>query len=615
MNSFQSDLAATDLCRNPPEALEDLAKCYNGTLKVVLDKHAPLITMSIKERPRVPWFNEEIKMAKRERRKEEKRRRRTKLDSDLAAFKVKRNATTALMNKARREFYTNFIEDNSKDQKKLFAVSNRLLNRGSVDCLPPTIDKAQFAEDIGKLFVQKIVNIRSRLNGHGAIDCHKPDTEDTESSFVHLTESEMLTEQDVKSLMQHSSLKSCVLDPMPSTLVSRCDVLLPVLTRLINMSLKSGQFPVAWKEALVLPLLKKPGLDILFKNFRPVNNLPFVSKLTESAVYNQTHSHICRNNLYPANQSSYRKNYSIETALLRVKNDILLNMNKQHVTLLVLLDLSAAFDTVDHNVLLTRLYPKFGISGTALEWFSSYLSGRSQRVMVQGILSQSLILDFGVPQGSCLGPLLFMIYASKLFDIIEGHLPAVHCYADNTQLYVFFSPNKNTGQYEAVNAIQHCVDDIRNWMTNDKLLLNDDKTEFLMIGTKQQLAKVNIDHILIGDSVIRPKGVVKNLGTWLDSTLSMNSHVNNICSNAFYYLYNIRRIRKYLSRQSTEMLIHAFVSSCVDYCNSLLYGLPAYQLNKLERVQNAAARLIFQESKYCHVRPLLYNLHWLPVKF
>ena len=149
--------------------------------------------------------------------------------------------------------------------------------------------------------------------------------------FVLVARNCVITEQDVKSLMQHSSLKSCVLDPMPSTLVNRCDVLLPVLTRLINMSLKSGQFPVAWKEALVLPLLKKPGVDILFKNFRPVSNLPFVSKLTESAViYNQTHNHICMNNLYPANRSSYRKNYSTETALLREKNDILLNMNKQH---------------------------------------------------------------------------------------------------------------------------------------------------------------------------------------------------------------------------------------------------------------------------------------------
>ena len=235
---FQSDLADTDLCRNPPEALEDLAKCYNSTLKDILDKHAPLIT--IKERPRVPWFNEEIKMAKRERRKAKKKWRRTKLYTDLAAFKIKRNATTALMNKARREFYTNFIEENSKDQKKLFAASNRLLNRGSADCLPPTIDKAQFAEDIGKFFIQKIVNIRSRLDSQGDADYHKHDTEDIESSFVHLTEFQMLTEQDVKSLIRYSSLKSSILDPMPSTLVSQCNVLLPVLTRLINTSLKSG---------------------------------------------------------------------------------------------------------------------------------------------------------------------------------------------------------------------------------------------------------------------------------------------------------------------------------------------------------------------------------------
>ena len=175
------------------------------------------------------------------------------------------------------------------------------------------------------------------------------------------------------------------------------------------------------------------------------------------------------NNLYPANQSFYRKNHSTETALPRVENDILLNMNKQHVTLLVLLDLSAAFDTVDHNVLLSRLHSKFGISGTALEWFRSYLNGTSQRVMVQGNLSQSLNLDFGVPQGSYLGPLRFTIYASKLFDVIKVHLPTVHCYADDTQLYVSFSPNKSIGQFEAVTAIQHCVDDIRNSSVSSSL--------------------------------------------------------------------------------------------------------------------------------------------------
>ena len=224
-------------------------------------------------------------------------------------------------------------------------------------------------------------------------------------------------------------------------------------------------------------------------------------------------------------------------------------------------------------------------------------------------------MNFGVPQGSCLGPLLFTVYASKLFDVVKHHLPTVHCYADDAQLYVSFSPNDENGQDEAVAAVQRCVDDIKLWMTTDKLLLNDDKTEFVVINSKPQLAKVQLNDIRIGQCEITPTLSVRNLGVWFDSTLSVNSHINKTCSLAFYYLYNIRKIRKYLARETTEKLIHAFVSSHVDYCNSLLFGLPAYQIHKIQRVQNAAARLIYNESKYCRITPLLYNLHWLPVTF
>ena len=180
---------------------------------------------------------------------------------------------------------------------------------------------------------------------------------------------------------------------------------------------------------------------------------------------------------------------------------------------------------------------------------------------------------------------------------------------------VSFSPNDETGQDEAVAAVQRCADDIRLWMTTNKLLLNDDKTEFVVIGTKPQLAKVQLDNISIGQCEITPTSSVRNLGVWFDSTLSVNSHINKTCSLAFYYLYNIRKIRKYLSRETTEKLIHAFVSSRIDYCNSLLFGLPAYQIHKIQRVQNAAARLIYNESKYYRITRLLYNLHWLPVTF
>ena len=173
--------------------------------------------------------------------------------------------------------------------------------------------------------------------------------------------------------------KSCSLDPVPTKVVKEClDELVPLLTVIISQSLQSGVFPDVWKEALVTPTLKKCGSDLAFKNFRPISNLQFVSKLVERAAADQLQSHWIKNNLFPTLQSAYRPNHSTETALLKIKNDILMNMDKQHVTLLILQDLSAAFDTVDHQILLNRLRTEFGVSG--------YLSNRSQRVTVDGVL-------------------------------------------------------------------------------------------------------------------------------------------------------------------------------------------------------------------------------------
>jgi len=275
-------------------------------------------------------------------------------------------------------------------------------------------------------------------------------------------------------------------------------------------------------------------------------------------------------------------------------------MNKQHVTLLVLLDLSAAFDTV---------------GGRAFESFRSYLSGRCQRISVRGCQSESFNLNCGVPQGSCLRPLLFNIYTSSLLDVIQDYLPSVHCFGDDTQLYISFTPADETGHSDAIGAIELYIQVIRNWMHDNKLLLNEDKTEFLLIGIKQQLAKVNISHVTVGKANIAPQSPVKNLGVWLDSNLSVVDHITKTSSAAFYHLYNIRRIRRFLTKECTETRIHAFISSRLDYCNSLLFGVPERHLQKLQRVQNAAARFIFQESRYCHITPLLKSLHWLPVRY
>ena len=292
---------------------------------------------------------------------------------------------------------------------------------------------------------------------------------------------------------------------------------------------------------------------------------------------------------------------------------MLLDMDDNKVTLLVMLDLSATFDTIDHATLLETLQ-KVGVSGKALDWLCSYLSNRYQRVQVSGELSDRVKLECGVPHGSCLGSILFLIYVSTLFDVVEHHLPEAHGYADDHQIYFSFKPSDQTTQEEALQAIQNCVSDVRKWLLANKLKINDGKTEFLIIGSKKQLNKVTIDSIRIGESEIQPATSVKNLGAVIDSNLSMEKHITKTCNAAFYHIYNIRQIRKYLIKESTERMVHAFMTSKLDYFNSLMYGLPNSQIQKLQRVQNAAAKMISGARKYDHVTPLLRELHWLPVK-
>ena len=171
----------------------------------------------------------------------------------------------------------------------------------------------------------------------------------------------------------------------------------------------SGEFPKTCKSAIVRPLLKKCELDSnLLKNYRPVSNLSFLSKLIEKSVCCQLNSYLHQNNLYAKCQSAYREGWITETALLKVQNDVLRSLDKRDDVILTMLDLSAAFDTIDHDILLHRLRHRFGITGVALDWFGSYLKGRMQRVCIGSILSEALPLNYGVPQGSVLGPVLLV---------------------------------------------------------------------------------------------------------------------------------------------------------------------------------------------------------------
>ena len=463
------------------------------------------------------------------------------------------------------------------------------------------------------LFFDKIKRIQSEFASHGGEDTATW-TDTTLPPEKHLSNFELATEDEILKLIKESPAKSCSLDIVPTFNIKEfASELVPITTSIINCSLMASSIPPALKTAIVTPILKKPSdeLDEL-SNYRPVSNLPYLSKLLEKVVSSRLHNHKVTNNLYEHVQSAYRSGHSTETALVKVQNDILrANDVEQQCVFLVLLDLSAAFDTITHQTLLSQMKTKFGIVDEAHRWLTSYLEGRTQSVMVSGAKSSAAPLTCGVPQGSVLGPGLFTNYSSPVVSMIKSFDISVHCYADDTQLYAHFIPGEN--ESEVLARMERCIDKLRKWMHQNKLKLNDKKTEFIIFGTETSLKKVQTAHIRVGTHIIERVDSVRNIGAIFDEQMRMEKQVGQLCKSAWLYLYKINKIRQYLTTDQVETIVYAFVTTKLDLNNSLLAGLPGYIIHRLQLVQNAAAKTVADLKKFDHVTQVLQNLNWLPV--
>ncbi len=290
-----------------------------------------------------------------------------------------------------------------------------------------------------------------------------------------------------------------------------------------------------------------------------------------------------------------------------------MSVDSGNVSLLVLLDLSAAFDTIDHGMLIKRLATDYGISNTSLDWFTSYLSGRQQSVIVRSSPSENVSLKCGVPQGSVLGPILFTLYTKPLGELIHSHSIGHHFYADDSQLNKAFKPAASE-ELDALEQMTSCTADIKTWMCSNRLKLNDDKTEAMIIGPKSRLAKVESTHITIGESSIPFSKSVKNLGILLDSNMSMEPQVDDLCRKCLFHLKNIGSIRHLITEDAAATLARSLILSRLDYGNSLLGGAPKHLLDKLQRIQNKAARVVTRTPLSSHITPVLKALHWLPAE-
>lgn len=618
---FENRLRQSSIFTNPPDLVDDFVQEMEGDVLLILDELAPLKskTKRIGARPTAKWMTPEAKDAKRMRHRLERIYRHTKSDLDYVAYRKACRASVKAVNSARAQYFRDSVLRARGDQQAMWRVSKQLLHstpsptvRDLVSAVALANSFTQFFADklskIRKTIAASIISLSNQVPQHSKQSLTRPHVPELISHFPPVSHAEALS-----LIRSHSASKSSPIDVIPSSLYRVCPKLFAeLLCEATNRSFSQSKFPSSYKTAQINPLLKKPSLDPNIPgNFRPISNLTTMSKLMERLIQSRLRPAIISSPRFPRFQSAYRPLHSTETTMLKVTNDLLVSAGSGCATFLVTLDLTAAFDTVNHVKLLSRLRNEFGIAGPALDLLASYLSDRHQFVKVDSAVAETTVCSSGVPQGSVLGPLLFAVYVAPVSDLIESTGVRHHAYADDITLYLDLGADPQMSRQTLLN----CADAVGRWFMENDLLLNAEKSEVMSLGTVVQLRKsCSEKEYTIANAVVAPVNSLKILGVWLDSTLSFDRQISSICSACSLQIRALTHIRPLLDVETANGLACSSISSRLDYCNSLLAGTSAHNIARLQRIQNKAARVVCRAARRDSSVVLLKRLHWLPVK-
>lgn len=584
----------------------EMVRIFTEFIIYLFDKYAPQKTSIIRDKNK-PWLTSNVRFMMQLRDQAHARYYETKSDACKKNYKDLKHMVNISLYYEKRGFFESHVNSNIKDPKRLWKTLKTVAMPGfnrKFD-MPDNFDNPnKINEHFLNVPGQNLCNISDltsyEFRRHSDSSLTLQPVTDSVISRVILSLSSNAQGVDGISL-------DMLLATMPFSLTT--------ITEIVNKSITSSIFPESWKLATVRPIPKISN-PTQVSELRPISLLPIVSKILEKVVHDQVMRYCEENGILPVRQSGFRKSHSTSTALLDVVDNILEAQDAGSGSILVLLDFSRAFDSINISLLLSKL-AFYGFDNPTIKWFDSYLTRRKQRVVLQKsdgttLTSRDECLDRGIPQGSILGPLLFTIYTADITVGIRNCM--YHVYADDLQVY---SKIPSTEAHACVLRLNEDLSSIAEWAAKNCLVLNPTKSKYMFMGSKHQinnLVAANHRVAVMGRDIERVTEA-RNLGVLMDGNLHFEHHIQEVVRNCFYRLKVLYRIRNYLSTELRLRLCEAMILSKLNYCTTV-YGPCLYQKTQktIQRVQNACVRYCFHVPPRSHVTPFLNSANILKME-
>ena len=612
MKNFSAENFQKDIERAPWHVIEEFqdidvdnkVTALENMLNTIIDKHAPTKTFTIREQPLAQWMNKDIQKDMDSRDKLLEVCNKSGKKEDRQKFKQVRNEVSHKQRRAKKEHINKIVNSKVKDSKAFF----QNLNKNGI------IEDKKKGHNGCKFSATKLN--QSFLKNNNA----KENVEDVNEEIRMIHEKSINTQpkfkftdvtvDEIKNIIKTLKSSSCGVDGISAFFIKlAANYIASPLANIINASFRHRTFPKRWKNAIVKPIPKIPN-PTSESEYRPISLLTVHSKILEKVAAYQIIKYFQEEELQDIYQSAYKANHSTITALLNISDDIYNALDDSELTIMVLIDYSKAFDTINHRILYAKL-KKLGFHFEAISWIVSYLTDRKQKVKTLDDESGWEDVLNGVPQGSVLGPLLFSIMVHDIKEVITES--KYHMYADDTQVYKQTSVNELNQNISCVNADLNRISDFSK---NNCLKINEKKSQLIIFGSRKQLNKlkdIRVDNIKINNKNIARETTVKNLGIEFDEQLSWRDQINKQVKNAYYKLKQLYRFHKFLSEKVKLRLVETFVLSQLIYGNTVTQNITLELQSKLQKVQNACFRFVFGVRKYDHITPYINQANSLKI--